>query len=99
MKNIFLFILCFATNNLLAQDQDIIKRDFQTIIKYTSEMKIDQVLDMTYPQLFKVMPKAQMSAMAKGLLSGMGVKMIYEQIPINLQTTPIKKLPKNTMPW
>ena len=97
MKSIFLFILCFATDNLLAQDQDIIKRDFQTIIKYTSEMKIDQVLDMTYPQLFKVMPKAQMSAMAKGLLSGMGVKMIYEQIPINLQTTPIKKLSKSTI--
>jgi hypothetical protein len=97
MKNFILFLLILSASTLKAQDQAIIKRDFQTIIKYTSQQKIDEVLDMTYPQLFTVMPKAQMSAMAKGLLSGMGVKMIYEELPLNLKMTPVTKLPKSTI--
>jgi hypothetical protein len=97
MKHIFLFLLIFSARTVFAQDQEIIKRDFQTIIKYTSQMKIDEVLEMTYPQLFNVMPKAQMSAMAKGMLSGMGIKMIYEQVPINLKMTPIKTLSKSSI--
>lgn len=97
MKYIFFFLLIFSGSTVVAQDQEIIKRDFQTIIKYTSEMKIDEVLNMTYPQLFNIMPKAQMSAMAKGMLSGMGIKMIYEQVPINLKMTPIKTLSKSSI--
>ncbi|WP_432221922.1 hypothetical protein ACRASX_15730 [Flavobacterium sp. TMP13] len=97
MKNLFLLFLIFSASTLFAQDQEIIKRDFQTIIKYTSEMKIDDVLNMTYPQLFTVVPKAQMSAMAKGMLSGMGIKMIYEQVPLNLKMTPVKTLSKSSI--
>ena len=97
MKQIFLFLFVFSAGNAFTQDQEIIKRDFQTIIKYTSEFKIDAVLDLTYPQLFKVMPKAQMSAMAKGMLAGMGIKMIYEEVPLNLKMTPIKKLTEGSI--
>ncbi|MGY4385039.1 hypothetical protein ACVWYN_002075 [Pedobacter sp. UYP24] len=97
MKHIFLCLLIFSASTAFAQDQEIIKRDFQTIIKYTSQMKIDEVLNMTYPQLFNVMTKAQMSAMGNGMLSGMGIKMIYEQVPINLNMTPIKTLSKSSI--
>ncbi|MCX2492411.1 hypothetical protein OQX63_02945 [Pedobacter sp. PF22-3] len=97
MKHIFLLLLIFSASTVLAQDQEIIKRDFQTIIKYTSQMKIDEVLNMTYPKLFNVMPKAQMSAMGKGMLSGMGIKMIYEQVPVNLKMTPVKPFPKGSI--
>ena len=97
MKHIFLFLFLFSASTVSAQDQEIIKRDFQKIVEYTSQLKIDEVLNMTYPQLFKVIPKAQMSAMAKGMLSGMGIKMIYEQVPVNLKMTPIKTLSKSSI--
>ena len=76
----------------LAQDAKTIQKDFQTIIGYTHKMEIDKVLDMTYPPLFKVMPKAQMSAMAKGALSGMGVKTIFEEVPVGLTLSPVTKV-------
>lgn len=97
MKNILLFLFVLLTGTAFAQDQEIIKRDFQTIIKLSSEMNIDKVLDMSYPQLFTVMPKAQMSAMAKGVLVGMGITTIYEQVPINLKMSPIKTLSKSAV--
>jgi hypothetical protein len=64
-----LLMLC-ATTAGFAQDEQIIKKDFQTIIDYTRQLNIDKVLDMTYPPLFKIMPKAQMAALAKGALQG-----------------------------
>lgn len=81
----------------LAQDTQIIQKDFQTIIAYTRKMEIDKVLDMTYPPLFKVMPKEQMSAMAKGALSSMGIKTIFEEVPIGLTLSPVTKLGSSTI--
>ena len=97
MKHFLLSLLIFFAASVSETDEQTIKSDFQKIITYTSQMKIDKVLDMTYPQLFTVMPKAQMSAMANGALASMGVKMIYEQVPIDLKMTPIKKLSKSTI--
>jgi len=81
----------------LAQEVQLIQKDFQTIIGYTRKMEIDKVLDMTYPPLFKVMPKAQMSAMAKGALSGMGIQTIFEEVPIGLTLSPVTKLSAATI--
>ena len=92
MKKLILCLLAFQITAALAQDAQIIQKDFQTIIGYTSKMQIDKVLDMTYPPLFKVMPKAQMSAMAKGALTGMGIKTIFEEVPIGLTLSPVTKL-------
>jgi hypothetical protein len=93
MKKIILFLLALQVSVVaFAQDAQIIQKDFQTIINHTRKLEIDKVLDMTYPPLFKVMPKAQMSAMAKGMLSGMGIKTIYEQVPLGLTLSPVKKL-------
>ncbi len=93
MKNLILCLLMpLLTTAVLAQDGQIIQKDFQTIIGYSRKMQIDKVLDMTYPPLFKVMPKAQMSAMAKGALSGMGIKTIFEEVPVGLTLSPVTRL-------
>ncbi len=92
MKKLILCLLMpLQITIALAQDAQIIQKDFQTIIGYTRKMEIDKILDMTYPPLFKIMPKAQMSAMAKGALSGMGIKTIYEEVPIGLALSPVTK--------
>jgi hypothetical protein len=91
-KLILCLLLPLQISAVLAQDTQIIQKDFQTIIGYTRQMKIDKVLDMAYPPLFKLMPKAQMSAMATGMLSGMGIKTIYEEVPIGLVLSPVTKL-------
>jgi len=93
MKKLILYLLMpLQITAALAQDAQIIQKDFQTIIGYTRKMEIDKILDMTYPPLFKIMPKAQMSAMAKGALSGMGIKTIYEEVPIGLTLSPVTKV-------
>lgn len=58
---------------------------------------MDKVIDMTYPQIFKVMPKAQMKAMANGALDGMGIKTIFEEVPLMLKLSPVKKLNDGTI--
>ena len=98
MKKLILCLLMpFQLAAALAQEAQLIQKDFQTIIGYTRKMEIDKILDMTYPPLFKVMPKAQMSAMAKGALSGMGVKTIFEEVPISLTLSPVTKLGSATI--
>lgn len=93
MKKLILCLLMpLQLTFAFAQDAQIIQKDFQTIIGYTRKMEIDKVLNMTYPPLFKVMPKAQMSAMAKGALSGMGIKTIFEEVPVGLTLSPVTKL-------
>jgi len=94
-------ILCLLALNIfaaaIAQDAQTIQKDFQTIIGYTHKLEIDRVLDMTYPPLFKIMPKEQMSAMAKGALTGMGIKTIFEEVPLGLKLSAVKKLSNATI--
>lgn len=96
-KLIICLFLAFGVTAVFAQDAQVIQKDFQTIIGYTKKMEIDKVLDMTYPPMFKVMPKEQMSAMAKSTLSSMGIKTIYEEVPINLKLSAVKKLSAATI--
>ncbi|GGH04821.1 hypothetical protein GCM10007352_08240 [Mucilaginibacter phyllosphaerae] len=81
----------------VAQDAQIIKKDFEAIVAYTHQKNMDKVIDMTYPQIFKVMPKAQMKAMANGALDGMGIKTIFEEVPLMLKLSPVKKLKDATV--
>ncbi|TCD07644.1 hypothetical protein EZ449_13995 [Pedobacter frigidisoli] len=91
-KLILCLLISLQVAAALAQEEQLIQKDFQTIIGYTRKMEIDKVLDMTYPPLFKVMPKVQMSAMANGALSGMGIKTIFEEVPIGLTLSLVTKL-------
>lgn len=96
-KLILCLLLPLQMGVAVAQDAQIIQKDFQTIIGYTKKLEIDKVLDMTYPPLFKLMPKAQMSAMAKGMLTSMGIKTVYEEVPIGLKLSPVTKLSAATI--
>ena len=92
MRKLLLLLLMAASQTTFAQDQTTIKKDFESIVLKTSQNKIDEVLDMTYPRLFELMPKAQMSAMATGMMTGMGMKTIYEEAPLNLKMSKIEKV-------
>ncbi|MDT3401622.1 hypothetical protein [Mucilaginibacter terrae] len=97
MKKLIMCLLALSFTAAVAQDAPIIQKDFQTIIGYTRKLEIDKILDMTYPPMFKLMPKEQMSAMAKGVLTGMGIKTIYEEVPVGLKLSPLKKLSNATI--
>ncbi|OOQ59485.1 hypothetical protein [Mucilaginibacter pedocola] len=96
-KLILCLLLPLSLTTAMAQDAQIIQKDFQTIIGYTRKLEIDKVLDMTYPPIFKIMPKAQMSAMAKGVLTSMGIKTVYEEVPIGLTLSPVTKTATGTI--
>lgn len=97
MKKILTVVLLLLTGIAFAQNEAVIRRDFESIVQYTRQKKIDKVIDMTYPPLFKIMPKAQMKAMANGALAGMGVTMIFEEKPLNLKLSPVKTLASATV--
>jgi hypothetical protein len=97
MKKLLICLFMLSAGAAFAQDQQVVKRDFQTIVEYTRKKNIDKVIDMTYPQLFKVMPKAQMKAMANGMLTGMGINMIFEENPLMLKLSGVKKLATSTI--
>jgi hypothetical protein len=97
MKKTFFCLLMLYAGATMAQDAQVIKKDFETIVAYTHQKNMDKVIDMTYPQLFKVMPKAQMKAMANGALDGMGIKTIFEEIPLMLKLSSVKKLANATI--
>lgn len=92
MKKILLCFLTLIAGAAFAQDTKTIKTDFESIVTYTHQQNMDKVIDMTYPELFKLMPKEQMKATAKGMLNGMGVKTIFEDVPLMLKLSPVKQL-------
>ncbi|WP_454802562.1 hypothetical protein [Mucilaginibacter phyllosphaerae] len=92
MKKTLICLLILSATKSMAQDAQTIQKDFETIVAYTHQKNMDKVIDMTYPQLFTVMPKAQMKAMAAGVLDGMGIKTMFEEVPLMLKLSPIKKL-------
>jgi hypothetical protein len=97
MKKLLICLLVLSAGTCMAQDAQIIQKDFETIVAYTHQKNMDKVIDMTYPQIFKVMPKAQMKAMANGVLDGMGIKTIFEDVPLMLKLSPVKKLSNATI--
>jgi len=92
MKKLLICLLLLSATGAFAQDAATIKHDFETMVAYTHQKNMDKVIEMTYPQIFKIMPKAQMKAMANGALDGMGVKSIFEEVPLMLKLSPVKKL-------
>ncbi len=98
MKFKFIFLLFFLVNFAFAQsEQDLIRKDFETIVNYTRQGQMEKILDMTYPKIFEKMPKETMLGMMKMATEGMGMKMIYEQNTINLNMSSIEKLKDATI--
>jgi len=93
MKNTFLVLLFLSLNSIFSQTvEEIITSDFNQIISYTRQKKIDKVLDMTYPRLFEVYPKEMLSSLATDMLEGMGITTIYEDNETNLIVSPVKNV-------
>jgi hypothetical protein len=93
MKKLLICLLLISATSTFAQDAaTIIKHDFETMVAYTRQKQMGKIVDMTYPQLFKIMTKEQMKASADGLLTGMGATMIFEEKPLMLKLSPVKKL-------
>ncbi len=98
MKFKFIFLLIFLVNFAFAQsEENIIRKDFETIVNYTRQGQMEKILDMTYPKIFEKMPKEAMLGMMKMATEGMGMKMIFEQNTINLNMSPIVKLNNATI--
>lgn len=98
MKKIILFLLLVSAQSAIAQNETTtIKKDFETMIRYTREKKINEIMEMTYPKLFQVIPKEKMAAMVKTGLDGAGMKMIYEANKTNLHFSKIAKLKASTV--
>ncbi|MFD0765047.1 hypothetical protein ACFQZI_09280 [Mucilaginibacter lutimaris] len=92
MKKLLLCLFLLSAGAAFAQVAQAIKKDFEAIVAYTHQKNMDKVIDMTYPRIFTVMPKAQMKDMANGMLDGMGIKTIFEEVPLMLKLSPVKKL-------
>jgi hypothetical protein len=92
MKKITLFFFLFSIQFNFAQTIQTIQTDFESMISFTRKNQIDKVIDMTYPRFVKVFGKEGLTGLANGMLTGMGIKTIYEENPINLKMSKISKL-------
>lgn len=79
--------LCFSQNV-----ETKLKNDFEQIISFTKNNEMQKVIEMTYPPFVNLLPEGGMAALASTMLEGMGIKTMYEDVPINLRTTPVIEL-------
>jgi hypothetical protein len=93
MKKLFLLLLLASSPIIKAQTENAkIQKDFESMIEFTRKNQIDKIIDMTYPRFVAVFGKEGLTGMANGMLSGMGIKAIFEENPINLKMSIISKL-------
>ncbi len=86
MRKVFLlFILGFSTIIHAQTENAKIQKDFELMIDYTHKNQIDKIIEMTYPRFVAIFGKEGLTGMATGMLTGMGIKTIYEENPINLK--------------
>lgn len=74
-----------------------LKNDFEQIISFTKNNEMQKVIEMTYPRFVDLLPEGGMAALTSSVLDGMGIKTMYEDVPINLRTSPILELNKATI--
>jgi hypothetical protein len=93
MKKLFLLLLLTFSPIIKAQTENVkIQKDFESMIAYTQKNQIDKVIEMTYPRFVAVFGKEGLTGLATGMLTGMGIKAIFEENPINLKMSTISKL-------
>ncbi|MEB0263704.1 MULTISPECIES: hypothetical protein [unclassified Mucilaginibacter] len=68
MKKPLICLLLLSACTAFAQYAQIIKKDFETIVAYTHQKNMDKVIEMTYPRIFTVMPKAQIGSVGNNEL-------------------------------
>ena len=93
MKNLVLLLLIVFTKNVFGQtDNQIIQKDFEAMIAYTRQTKIDEIIELTYPRLLAIYGKEGTKGLLSMMFGGFGIKTIYEENPINLKLSKIVKL-------
>jgi hypothetical protein len=93
MKSILLFVFLLIATFTFAQNNEAnIRKEFETVVNNRRKNQIEKVLDMTYPRLFEKMSKETILGMAKMMMSGMGMKMIFEENASNHNMSKIVKL-------
>ncbi len=93
MNNIIYLLTFYISTFLFAQtENEVIQKDFESMISYTKKNQIDKVIDMTYPPFVALFGKEGLTQLAGGMLAGMGIKTIFEENPIQLKMTTISKL-------
>lgn len=96
MKKLITLSLLLASISLgFSQNAETkLKADFEQIISFTKDNQMDKVMEMTYPRFVDLLPEGGMAALTTSVLDGMGIKTMYEDIPINLIESRILKLNK-----
>lgn len=93
MKKASLLLFLFFAQFTIAQSENAkIQKDLELMIDFTRKNQIDKIIEMTYPRFVKVFGKEGLTSLTTGMLTGMGIKAIYEENPINLKMSTISKL-------
>jgi hypothetical protein len=93
MKNYLIVLLVICGQSIFAQTETKnIQKDFESMIAFTRKNQIDKIIEMTYPRFVKIFGKEGLTSLTTGMLTGMGIKAIYEENPINLKMSSLKKL-------
>ncbi len=96
MKKLITLSLLLASISLsFSQNvESKLKNDFEQIISFTKNNQLEKVMEMTYPRFVDLLPEGGMAALASSVLDGMGIKTMYEDVPINLRMSDVMKLNK-----
>ena len=93
MKNLLFVILMFIPSVIFSQnDVKIIQKDFESMITYSRNLKLDEIIELTYPRLLLIYGKDGTKGLLSMMFNGFGIKTIYEDNPINLKMSKITKL-------
>jgi hypothetical protein len=93
MKNLLLVILMLIPSVIFSQnDVKIIQKDFESMIVYSRNLKLDEIIELTYPRLLLIYGKDGTKGLLSMMFNGFGIKTIYEDNPINLKMSKITKL-------
>lgn len=97
-KSIILALFFVSAIIASAQNNEAqLKSDLEKIIAHTKEMKMDKVMEMTYPPYVELLPEGGMAALASAALEGMGITTMYEDKPLNLKMSEILQLNNATV--
>jgi hypothetical protein len=98
MKKLLILLLLVFNQSFFAQTENAkIQKDFESMIDYTRKNQFDKVIDMTYPRFVKIFGKEGLTNMTTGMLTGMGIKAIFEENPINLKISSLSKLKEGSI--
>ena len=92
MKSLFIAIAFFLTLTLSAQTQKELETNVTQMYNNTVKGNYESLLELTYPKIFDIVPKAQMLEVLKNMINGDGYTMMIIDTAPNFVYGPIKKI-------